>query len=71
MATAPMAANDPVARAIDEAFEDHMKGLFQTFVRHIGHNDIDGARRNYRKDLAVALQARSEMRAIAEEADAV
>jgi hypothetical protein len=64
-----MLANEPVARAIDEAFEDHMKGLFTSLARHLegGHNDV--GRAEFRKKLAVALQTRSEMLAIANEGE--
>lgn len=62
-----MAANDPITRAIDEAFEGHMKDLFSTMARHVAGGHVDQARTQFRKDLAVALQVRSEMRAIAEE----
>lgn len=62
-----MAANDAVTRAIDEAFEDHMKGVFTTMARHVAGGHVDQARSQFRKDLAIALQVRSEMRAIAEE----
>lgn len=44
-----------------------MKGLFQIFIRHAGNGDISGGRSQFRKDVTVALQVRSEMRAIAEE----
>lgn len=64
-----MAANNAVTRAIDEAFEEHMRGVFTTMARHISGGHIDQARKQFRVDLAVALQTRSEMRAIAEEVD--
>ena len=62
-----MALSEPVSRAIDEAFEDYMKGLFNKMARHIEGGHIDQARTQFRKDLAVANQVRSEMRAIAED----
>jgi hypothetical protein len=62
-----MAANDAVTRAIDEAFEDHMKVLFNTMAKHFAGGHVDMGRSQFRKDLPVALQVRSEMRAIAEE----
>lgn len=62
-----MAANDPVTAAIDGAFNEHMKTLFGAFARHLGTGAVDDARREFRKGLSQSLQARSEMRAIAEE----
>ncbi len=62
-----MALSEPVSRAIDEAFEDYMKGLFNTMARHVAGGHLDTGRAQFRKDLAVAMQTRSEMRAIAED----
>lgn len=45
-----------------------MKVLFATMLRHIAGGHVDAGRAQFRKDLAVATQVRSEMRAIAEEA---
>lgn len=53
--------------AIEGAFCEHMKGLFASFVRHLPNTEA--ARLQFRKDLAIALQARSEMMAIAEEVE--
>ncbi len=53
--------------AIDLAFDDHMKTLFADFVRHMKGNAIDDARREFRKSIAIARQARNEMVAIAAE----
>lgn len=52
-------------RSIDAAYADHMKNLFANFIRHSAN--IDSARAQFRKDLAQAQQARSEMMAIADE----
>jgi hypothetical protein len=52
-------------RAIDAAFAERMKVLFDNFVRHIA--DPNSARAQFRKDLAVARQVHSEMLAIADE----
>jgi hypothetical protein len=51
--------------AIDGAFAEHMKVLFATFIRHTP--DMDQARVQFRKDLKMAQQVRSEMIAIANE----
>lgn len=51
--------------SIDLAFDDHMKSLFGTVVRHLQGGDVEGARKEFRKGLAIAQQARSEMVAIA------
>lgn len=53
--------------AIDAAFVDHVKTLFAGFVRHLSQGAADVARSEFRKGLAVANQARSEMEAIAGE----
>lgn len=56
--------------SIDRAFDHHMRALFQSFLRHAGgggKDSIDNARKQFRKDLAAARQARSEMKAIAGE----
>ena len=47
-----------------------MKGLFNTMAKHFTGGHVDQGRAQFRKDLPIALQVRSEMRAIAEEVDA-
>jgi hypothetical protein len=60
-----------IRSAIDEALRDHMKELFAATVRHIGSsaagNDATAARASFRKSLATAMQAHSEMTAIVKE----
>lgn len=53
--------------AIDLAFDDHMKTLFADYVRHMKGNAIEDARREFRKNISIARQARGEMVSIATE----
>lgn len=56
-----------IALAVDLAFEDHVKQLFADFVRHLKSSAIEEARREFRKNITIARQVRSEMTAIATE----
>lgn len=51
--------------AIDAAFAEQVKIMFGSFMRHMPN--VQQARSQFRKDLATAQQARSEMIAISRE----
>lgn len=60
-------SNSFVKQSIDDAFREHMKSLFANLAKHIEGGHIDQGRTAFRKALAAANQARTEMRAIVEE----
>lgn len=58
--------NRPLSvQAVDDAYAEHMKTLFQEFMRHLPN--VADARLKFRQKLELANQARSEMAAIAGE----
>lgn len=59
--------NDIVAFSIDRAFEHHMRQLFTKMATQFEGSHSESARASFRKQLRSALDARSEMQAIAKE----
>lgn len=63
-----MTSNSRDALSVNLAFDRNMETLFANFTRHLGNGALEDARKEFRKQLANAKQARSEMMAIIGEA---